>query len=102
MYDIPYVVKNCLIFVFLVYADSSVKISISTASVCKYSVWEGPTLNGCGLVKDNNVPPPTLLLLWLSDAQAQKLHTDLSVIESDTRPGQIINLFVDYCIVIIF
>ncbi|XP_067265373.1 sentrin-specific protease 7 isoform X3 [Chanodichthys erythropterus] len=66
--------------------DSSAKISVLTASVCKYSLWEVPTLRGCGLVKDNEVPPPSLLLLWLSDAQAQKLHNDLSVIESGTRP----------------
>ncbi|KAK9969378.1 hypothetical protein ABG768_027556 [Culter alburnus] len=66
--------------------DSSVKISVLTASVCKYSLWEVPTLRGCGLVKDNEFPPPSLLLLWLSDAQAQKLHNDLSVIESGTRP----------------
>ncbi|XP_056116668.1 sentrin-specific protease 7 isoform X2 [Rhinichthys klamathensis goyatoka] len=68
--------------------DSSVKISISTASVCKYSVWEGPTLRGCGLVKDDEVPPPSLLLFWLSDAQAHQLHNDLSVIESGTRPAE--------------
>ncbi|XP_039511794.1 sentrin-specific protease 7 isoform X2 [Pimephales promelas] len=67
--------------------DSSVKISISTASVCKYSVWEGPTLKGCGLVKDDEVPP-SLLLFWLSDAQAHQLHNDLSVIESCTRPAE--------------
>ncbi|XP_051761319.1 sentrin-specific protease 7 isoform X2 [Ctenopharyngodon idella] len=68
--------------------DSSVKISILTASVRKYSLWEVPTLRGCGLVKDNEVPPPSLLLLWLSDAQAQKLRDDLSVIESGTRPAE--------------
>ncbi|XP_048049725.1 sentrin-specific protease 7 isoform X2 [Megalobrama amblycephala] len=68
--------------------DSSVKISVLTASVCKYSLWEVPTLRGCGLVKDNEVLPPSLLLLWLSDAQAQKLHNDLSVIESGTRPAE--------------
>lgn len=77
------------------------KISISTASVCKYSVWDGPTLRGCGLVKDDEVPPPSLLLLWLSDAQAHQLHNDLSVIESGTRPGEITDLFIDYCIIII-
>ncbi|XP_077072615.1 sentrin-specific protease 7 isoform X2 [Siphateles boraxobius] len=68
--------------------DSSVKISISTASVCKYSVWEGPTLRGCGLVKDDEAPPPSLLLFWLSDAEAHQLHNDLSVIESGTRPAE--------------
>jgi len=78
-----------------------VKISISTASVCKYSVWEGPTLKGCGLVKDDEVPP-SLLLFWLSDAQAHQLHNDLSVIESCTRPGEITDFFIDYCIIIIF
>lgn len=78
------------------------KISVLAANVCKYSLWEVPTLRGCGLVKDNEVPPPFLLLLWLSDAQAQKLHNDLSVIESGTRPGQFTDLFINYFIVIIF
>ncbi|KAK7154205.1 hypothetical protein R3I94_007536 [Phoxinus phoxinus] len=68
--------------------DSSVKISISTASVCKYSMWEGSTLRGCGLVKDDEVPPPSLLFLWLSDAQALQLHNDLSVIDSSRRPAE--------------
>lgn len=63
-------------------------ISVLTASVCKYSVWEEPVLKGCGLVKDNEVPPPYLVFLWLSDAQAHQLHNDLSVILPGTCPGQ--------------
>ncbi|XP_016298518.1 sentrin-specific protease 7-like isoform X3 [Sinocyclocheilus anshuiensis] len=68
--------------------DSSMNISISTASVCKYSVWEEPVFRGCGLVKDNEVPPPSLLFLWLSDAQAHQLHNDLSVILPGTCPAE--------------
>ncbi|XP_067300044.1 sentrin-specific protease 7 [Pseudorasbora parva] len=68
--------------------DSSVKITISTASVCKYSVWEEPMLEGCGLVMDNEVLPSSLLFLWLSDAQAHQLHNDLSVIEPSTCPAE--------------
>ncbi|XP_050975138.1 sentrin-specific protease 7 isoform X2 [Labeo rohita] len=72
----------------LLLKDSSVNISISMASVCKYSVWEEPMLSGCGLVKDNEDPPPSLLLFWLSDAQAHQLHNDLSVILSGTSPAE--------------
>ncbi|KAK2904961.1 hypothetical protein Q8A67_006760 [Cirrhinus molitorella] len=68
--------------------DSRVNISISTASVCKYSVWEEPILSGCGLVKDNEVPPPSLVLFWLSDAQAHQLHNDLSIILSGSVPAE--------------
>ncbi|XP_073701206.1 sentrin-specific protease 7, partial [Garra rufa] len=68
--------------------DSLVNISISTASVCKYSVWEEPMLSGCGLVKDNEVPPPSLVIFWLSDAQAHQLHSDLSIILSGTSPAE--------------
>ncbi|XP_052462156.1 sentrin-specific protease 7 isoform X2 [Carassius gibelio] len=70
------------------FKDSSVNISILTASVCKYSVWEEPVLKGCGLVKDNEVPPPCLVFLWLSEAQAHQLHNDLSVILPGTCPAE--------------
>uniref|UniRef100_A0A8C1XMP3 Si:dkey-100n23.3 n=1 Tax=Cyprinus carpio TaxID=7962 RepID=A0A8C1XMP3_CYPCA len=70
------------------FKDSSVNISVLTASVCKYSVWEEPVLKGCGLVKDNEVPPPYLVFLWVSDAQAHQLHNDLSVILPGTCPAE--------------
>ncbi|XP_056611005.1 sentrin-specific protease 7 isoform X2 [Triplophysa dalaica] len=68
--------------------DSSVKVSISMASVRKYSVWEGTMLKGCELVKDDDILPPSLLLLWLFDSQARQLHKDLSVIEPETFPDE--------------
>ncbi|KTF86604.1 hypothetical protein cypCar_00032704, partial [Cyprinus carpio] len=70
------------------FKDSSVNISVLTASVCKYSVWEEPVLKGCGLVKENEVPPPYLVFLWLSEAQAHQLHNDLSVILPGTCPAE--------------
>lgn len=57
------------------------------ASVRKYSVLEGTMLKGCELVKDDDILPPSLLLLWLFDSQARQLHKDLSVIEPETFPG---------------
>lgn len=74
--------------------DSSVKLSISMASVCKYSVWEGAMLKDCELVKDDDTPPSSLLLLWLSDTHARQLHKDLSVIQPEARPGHIYALSV--------
>ncbi len=71
-------------------------ISISTPNVCKYSVWDEPILSGCGLAKDNEVPPPSLVLFWLSDDQAHGLRNDLSVILPDTCPGQLPVYFLDY------
>ncbi|XP_051998704.1 sentrin-specific protease 7-like isoform X1 [Xyrauchen texanus] len=68
--------------------DSSVKISLAIANVRKYSVWEGTALKRCGLVKDDEIPPPSLLLFWLSDSQAHRLHNDLSVFQSGTRPAE--------------
>ncbi|KTG06893.1 hypothetical protein cypCar_00012643, partial [Cyprinus carpio] len=65
---------------------SSVDISISTPNVCKYSVWDEPVLGVCGLAKDSEVPPPSLVLFWLSDDQACRLRNELSVILPDTCP----------------
>ncbi|XP_059355841.1 sentrin-specific protease 7 isoform X1 [Carassius carassius] len=67
---------------------SSVNISISTPNVCKYSVWDEPVLSVCGLAKDNEVPPPSLVLFWLSDDQAHRLRNELSVILPDTCPAE--------------
>ncbi|XP_016093442.1 sentrin-specific protease 7 isoform X1 [Sinocyclocheilus grahami] len=67
---------------------SSVNISISTPNVCKYSVWDEPILSACGLAKDSEVPPPSLVLFWLSDNQAHRLRNDLSVILPDTCPAE--------------
>ncbi|XP_051566432.1 sentrin-specific protease 6-like isoform X2 [Myxocyprinus asiaticus] len=68
--------------------DSPVKISLAIANVLKYSVWEGTALKGCGLVKDDEIPPPSLLLLWLSDPLARRLHNDMSVFQPDTRSAE--------------
>uniref|UniRef100_A0A8C2F5X1 Si:dkey-100n23.3 n=1 Tax=Cyprinus carpio TaxID=7962 RepID=A0A8C2F5X1_CYPCA len=67
---------------------SSVDISISTPNVCKYSVWDEPVLGACGLAKDSEVPPPSLVLFWLSDDQARRLRNELSVILPDTCPAE--------------
>lgn len=69
-------------------SDSTVKISLSAINVYKYSLWEEHTLWGCDLDKDNEATPTSLLFLWLSDAQAHKLHDDLSVLELGTRPAE--------------
>lgn len=73
------------------------KISISMASVRKYSVWEGTVCKDSELIKDDDIVPPSLLLLWLSDTQARQLHKDLSVIQPETQPGHISAPFLSFC-----
>ncbi|XP_052004612.1 sentrin-specific protease 7-like [Xyrauchen texanus] len=70
------------------FKDSPGKISFAIANVLKYSVWEGTALKGCGLVKDDEIPPPSLLLLWLSDPLASQLHNDLSVFQPKTHSAE--------------
>lgn len=62
--------------------------SVSVANLHSYSVWDEHLMLNIGLVKDNEDPPPSLLLLWLAEAQARRLTNDLSVLQTETRPGE--------------
>ncbi|XP_066543082.1 sentrin-specific protease 7 isoform X2 [Hoplias malabaricus] len=67
---------------------TEVKAFIETAHVCKYSVWEGLMVQESGLVQQDETPPPSLLLLWLSESQAQRLSSELSVIQPGSCPAE--------------
>ncbi|XP_076857518.1 sentrin-specific protease 7 isoform X2 [Brachyhypopomus gauderio] len=62
-------------------SGSGLRALLPTAHVRNYSVWNGHEVRDTGLVKSDKTPPPSLLLLWLSEAQARRLTSDLSVMQ---------------------
>ncbi|XP_072542506.1 uncharacterized protein [Salminus brasiliensis] len=69
-------------------SGTEVNTSLATAHVRKYSVWDGAMVQDSGLVKQDETPPPSLLLLWLSEGQAQHLSSDLSIIQPGIHPAE--------------
>ncbi|XP_026768576.3 sentrin-specific protease 7 isoform X1 [Pangasianodon hypophthalmus] len=69
-------------------SGSEVKASLATAHVRKYSVWDGLLVRDSRLAKENEVPPPSVLLLWLAEVQARRLSSDLCVFQPGTRPAE--------------
>ncbi|KAI4896198.1 hypothetical protein NFI96_026422 [Prochilodus magdalenae] len=69
-------------------SGAEVKASLATAHLRKYSIWEGLLVQDSELAKQNKTPPPSLLLLWLSEAQARRLFIDLSVIQPGLCPAE--------------
>ncbi|KAM9486110.1 uncharacterized protein Hap1MRO34_006251 isoform 2-T4 [Clarias gariepinus] len=67
---------------------SEVKVSLMTAHVRKYSVWDGLLVRDSRLVKENEAPPLSLLFLWLAEVQARRLCSDLSVLQPGTRAAE--------------
>lgn len=67
---------------------SGAKVSLSTAHVHKYSMWDGLLVQDSRLAKENEALPPSVLLLWLAEVQAQRLSSDLSVFQPGTHSGE--------------
>ncbi|KAL2080805.1 hypothetical protein ACEWY4_022658 [Coilia grayii] len=66
-------------------------VVVATSHLRTYSLLDGAELQelrGGGLAEQEDAPPPSHLLLWVSDVQAQQLHDDLSVIQPGTRPAE--------------
>ncbi|XP_030642285.1 sentrin-specific protease 7 isoform X2 [Chanos chanos] len=63
-------------------------VSLLMSSVRKYSAWEGSLAQGTGLVSQDETLPASVLLLWVSETQARRLHNDLSVIQPGTQPAE--------------
>lgn len=73
---------------FIESSGSEAKVSLATAHVRKYSVWDGLLVRDSRLAKDNEALPPSVLLLWLAEVQARRLSSDLSVFQPETRPSE--------------
>ncbi|XP_041924382.1 sentrin-specific protease 7-like isoform X2 [Alosa sapidissima] len=82
-----------------------VTVVMETSQLCTYSLLDGPEhqskgLVQCGkdppvsplqssrLVKQGEGTPPSVLLLWVSEDQAQQLRSDLSIIQPGTSPDE--------------
>lgn len=80
---------RCYLLCFISYLDpsgSEVKASLATAHVRKYSVWDGHLVRDSRLAKENEVPPLSVLVLWLAEFQARHLSGDLFVFQPGTHP----------------
>lgn len=75
-------------FPFVEPSGAGVKTSLATEHVRKYSVWDGLLVQDSRIAKEHEVPPPSVLLIWLDEAQARRLSSDLSVLLPGTRPGE--------------
>ncbi|KAJ8410555.1 hypothetical protein AAFF_G00194590 [Aldrovandia affinis] len=60
-----------------------VAVALVTSEVRRYGVWDGSVL--CDW--EGPAPPPALLFLWVSDAQAQLVQAELSAIHPVQQPG---------------
>lgn len=49
-----------------------------------YGVWDGGVAQGGGLLAGWKGPAPSLIFLWVTDAQATLLQTELSAIRTST------------------
>ncbi|XP_060731977.1 sentrin-specific protease 7 [Tachysurus vachellii] len=67
-------------------SGSEVKASLATAHVRKYSVWDGHLVRDSRLAKENEVPPSSVLVLWLAEVQARHLSGELFVFQPGTHP----------------
>ncbi|KAF5903083.1 sentrin-specific protease 7 isoform X1, partial [Clarias magur] len=70
------------------FKGSEVKVSLMTAHVRKYSVWDGLLVRDSGLVRENEAAPLSVLFLWLTEVQARRLCSDLSVLQPGTRAAE--------------
>ncbi|KAG7467195.1 hypothetical protein MATL_G00150830 [Megalops atlanticus] len=60
-----------------------VTVSLVASQLLRYGIWEGSVLWD----RDEESPVPSLFFLWVSDAQAQLIQTELSVIHPIDSPG---------------
>ncbi|XP_036397285.1 sentrin-specific protease 7-like isoform X2 [Megalops cyprinoides] len=60
-----------------------VMVSLVASQLLRYGVWDGSVLWD----RDEESPVPSLFFLWVSDAQAQLIQTELSAIHPVNSPG---------------
>lgn len=53
-----------------------------------YGVWDGGVAQGGALLAGREGPAPSLLFLWVTDAQANLLHRELSAGRSSASSGE--------------
>ncbi|KAG9335124.1 hypothetical protein JZ751_005687 [Albula glossodonta] len=60
--------------------EVEVSLSLVSSELRRYGVWDGSVLCDGEATDSDSSPAPSLLFLWVSDAQAQLVQTELSII----------------------
>ncbi|XP_045906320.1 sentrin-specific protease 7-like isoform X3 [Micropterus dolomieu] len=60
------------------------QVSVVASQIRGYGVWDGGVAQGGGLLAGWKGPAPSLIFLWVTDAQATLLQTELSAIRTST------------------
>ena len=63
-------------------------VSLVASQLRGFGLWDGGMAWGRSLLQDCEWPPPSLLFLWVSDAQASLVQTELSAIHPVTDTGK--------------
>lgn len=67
------------------------EVTVVASQVRGYGVWDGGVAQGGALLAGWKGPAPSLLFLWVTDAQANLLQMELSAMQTTTS-GQCLNL----------
>lgn len=66
------------------------EVTVVASQLRGYGVWDGGVAQGGALLAGLEGPAPSLLFLWVTDAQANLLQTELTAIQTATASGQLI------------
>ncbi|XP_077440431.1 sentrin-specific protease 7-like isoform X2 [Vanacampus margaritifer] len=63
------------------------QVTVVASQVQGYGLWDGGVALGGTLLDDLAGPVPSLLFLWVTDAQANILHREINFIQNTSAPG---------------
>ncbi|XP_028255507.1 sentrin-specific protease 7-like isoform X1 [Parambassis ranga] len=64
------------------------EVTLVASQLCGYGVWDGGVARGGALLAGWEGPAPSLLFLWVTEAQANLLQVELSAIQPGTASGR--------------
>ncbi|KAK1876311.1 Sentrin-specific protease 7 [Dissostichus eleginoides] len=67
-------------------ASEQVEVSVVASQLRGYGLWDGGVAQGGSLLAERIGPAPSLLFLWVTDAQASVLERELSIITTSSGP----------------
>ncbi|KAK5874713.1 hypothetical protein CesoFtcFv8_027281 [Champsocephalus esox] len=67
-------------------ASEQVEVSVVASQLRGYGLWDGGVAQGGSLLAERIGPAPSLLFLWVTDAQASVLERELSIISTSSGP----------------
>ncbi|KAK5847397.1 hypothetical protein PBY51_016528 [Eleginops maclovinus] len=66
--------------------SEQVEVSVVASQLRGYGLWDGGLAQGGSLLAERMGPAPSLLFLWVTDAQASLLERELSIITTSSGP----------------